>query len=126
MNKKDFTPKTIVKDGSGKIGVICADLPGMMNCNEPDQVSVVFEDETIVQGRNWETLSIIGKENAEIGMNEVEKCGAGTGESCCIFLTFESGEPKCERYGSIRTTLIMTPMRAKRHPTGLYPACQLK
>jgi len=92
-----------------------------MDCNGPDEVSVVYDNSTTAIGTDWQTLEVIGPENA---VADPKKCGAGRGEDCCIFLTGGSNGFICERFGSLRWSLIFRTMNAKREPSELYPRCQ--
>lgn len=63
----------------------------------------------------------------ESSMNAVadfQKCGAGQGELCCIFLVGGPAGAECARDGSLRDFLISKDMRAKRQPVKMFPACQ--
>lgn len=123
MSKRDFTPQTLVKNtGSGKIGVVCPDMSGMMNCNGPEEVGVVYEGSTTSSGTDWRDLEIIGPENA---VADLDKCGGGQGEKACIFMVVGGDGIRCERFGNLRWSLIFSKMNAKRNPAELFPKCQL-
>lgn len=55
---------------------------------------------------------------------DFQKCGAGQGELCCIFLVGGPAGAECARDGSLRDFLISKDMRAKRQPVKMFPACQ--
>ena len=112
---------TVVVRKDGTKGIIINDS---FNCCGPNEVAVVYEGSTAFLGTDVEDLEVIGPENAKADM---EKCGAGKGEECCIFLTIGSNGPGCERFGSLRDSLIFrrSQMRAKREPDKLFPNCQL-
>jgi len=122
MEKRDFKSGLIVKNVStGQIGVTCNDLPGMLSCNGPEEVTVIYDGSSCGSGTDWKKLTIIGKEEAKA---DLKKCGAGRGAEACIFLTVRSGGVKCERFSSLRWDLIFRTMNAKRNPEKLFPACQ--
>ena len=124
MSKFNFRPKTVVKRKSDDlIGVVCPDLPGMLNCNGPDEVGVVFGGQTAAFGTDWSKLEVIGPEDA---VADPDKCGAGKGDECCIFLVVGSEGFSCARFGSLHWDLQFRRMEAKRHPNKLFPNCQLK
>ena len=88
----------------------------------PGEVSVVFDGETASCGTDWQKLEIIGQENA---VADKDKCGAGKGEDCCIFLTAGGNGFECARFGDLHWDLQFRIMNAKRHPDKLFPNCQL-
>lgn len=110
---------------SGQLGVVVSDDFALCT---PDQTVVVWEGHDAHQSVSTAELEVIGPENARA---DRVKCGAGQGERCCIFFTakFPSGPLECARFGSLRTSLIFRAARggmvAQRHPTQLYPSCQL-
>lgn len=116
-------PGTIVKDKNGRQGVVTPDLPGMMNCNGPGEISVEYEGDAFVQGTQIDDLVEVGPENP---VPDLHECGAGQGADCCLFLTAGAAGPCCERHTSLRWTLIFkTGMTAARHPTEAYPDCMI-
>ena len=123
MGKDSFRPKTVVRRrDNGVLGVVCPDLPGLLSCNGPEEVSVVYDGDTAALGTDWRDLELVGPENA---VADLEKCGAGRGEDACIFLTVAGGGAVCERFGAMRSNLIFRTMNAKRNPAQLYPRCQI-
>jgi len=121
--KTDFHPQLIVKNTkTGDQGVTCPNLPGMMDCNGPDEISVVYEGSTVAHGTDFRELEIIGPENA---IADLTKCGAGEGENACIFCVVASTGAACERFGKLRWDLTFRTMNAKREPTKSFPDCQL-
>ena len=54
-----------------------------------------------------------------------KKCGAGKGDDCCIFITVGPDGFSCERFTSLRNTLIFRSMNAKRNPEQVYPECMI-
>ena len=117
-------PQMVVKDKmTGRFGVTVKDLPGMLSCCTSEETPVVFEGHNASTGILTEDLEIIGPERA---LADPEKCGAGKGKSCCIFLTVGRGFI-CERFGELRWDLIFRKekMNSKREPTELFPKCQL-
>jgi len=124
MGKQDFKPRLVVKNvRTNEIGVTCDDLPGMLSCNGPEEVSVVYDGSTCTCGTDWRDLTILGNEEAKA---DLKKCGAGRGAEACIFLTVGPGGAECKRFGSLRWDLIFRTMNAKRNPEKLYPACQFQ
>lgn len=123
MSKTDFHPQLIVKNKeTGGVGVTCDDLPGLLNCNGPDEISVVYDGTIIASGTDYRVLEIIGQENA---IADLHKCGAGKGEECCIFLTFDPNGIKCQRFGDLRWSLVFLKMNSKRCPKEPFPRCQI-
>lgn len=110
-------PRTIVEH-KGIKGVVVSDQFG---CCTSDETMVVFEGTTHGQGTLTTELKILGKENA---IAKPDLCGAGKGDDCCIFLTCGANGFECERFGSLRISLIMKNMVAKRNPSEMFPACQ--
>lgn len=123
MNEMGIESQTLVKNKkTGRIGVVITEHFG---CCGHGEVPVVYEGETSFLGTLIKDLEIMGPENAII--TDPEKCGMGKGEECCIFLVCD-GEFKCARFqDGIRWSIIMNEnkMKAKRHPTEMYPNCQL-
>lgn len=113
-------PQTVVKHKpTGRMGVVVMDRWG---CCDDSETPVVFEGTNYFTGIPTKELDIIRIENA---IADAEKCGAGRGEETCIFLVFGGGKFECQRFGSMRDSLLSQNMRAKRHPIELYPGCQL-
>ena len=106
---------------SGKKGVVVSDPFG--SCS-PDEVPVVFQGHTASMGIPLDELEVIGPENA---IADPERCGAGKGDQCCIFLVWGGNDWECCRFGPLRYSIIFRKekMGAKRHPIDLYPNCQL-
>ena len=112
---------TLVRNKNTKVVGVVVDDP--FNCCSEKEVPVLYEGVTFSSGTFPENLEIIGQENAQA---DLEKCGAGQGENCCIFLVIGETGPECERFGSLRTSLIFKEgMVAKREPAQLFPNCQL-
>ncbi len=123
MELEEFKPGLMVKDSQGATGVLVPDLPGMLNCHEPNELGVVYDGSTASQGIDHNELEIIGSEDA---VADYEKCGGGKGADCCKFLVCGSSGFDCERHGSLRWSLIFSSgMTAKREPDKPYPECQL-
>jgi hypothetical protein len=121
MTFNDFSPCDLVKRISDeKIGVVISDDFG---CCGPDEVMVVYEGTTFGDGTDFRELENLGPEKP---VADPEKCGAGKGPECCIFLAMSRGFT-CERFGHLRNTLIFRKesMKAKREPTAMFPKCQL-
>lgn len=121
VSKKDFVPQTVVANSEGERGVVVPDMSGMMNCNGPEEVGVVYERSNVSVGTNWRNLKIIGFEDA---IADLKKCGAWRGSECCKFLVVGSRGVECQRFGPMRWSLIFRKMTAEREPTRPYPNCQ--
>jgi hypothetical protein len=105
---------------NGKIGVT---VDGTLGVCSSWETPVVWEGQNYFSGTPTEELKIIGPEKA---IADFVKCGAGKGPKCCIFLSVGQSGPTCERFGSLRTSLIFNDkMAAKRNPTEMFPKCQL-
>ena len=121
----DIKPQTLVKNKKdGRVGVVITEPWG---CCVSGEFPVVYEGTDSFLGTFAKDLEIIGPENA---IADPKKCGAGKGKECCIFLVFGGRDGKfgCGRFESgIRWTLIEREgkMNAQRHPTEMYPKCQL-
>ncbi len=111
--------QTRVKNKDGEMGVTCPDF--MSSCTK-DEVPVVYDGTTASLGTLESDLEIIGPENA---IADFIKCGAGKGNDCCIFLTAGPEGASCERYSSLRHTLIFKEMNSKRNPSEPYPNCMI-
>ena len=121
-NIEEFQLKLRVKNNkTGDFGTVCPSLPGMLNCNTEDEVSVVYDDTTTALGTNYRLLEIIGEEKAIASINN---CGGKMGANCCIFLSVGSGGAECQRFGDLRWGIIFRKMKAKRHPKEPFPECQ--
>jgi hypothetical protein len=123
MLKTDFRPGLVVRNRrTNSIGVTCPNLPGVLNCNGPDEVSVVYDGTTVAVGTDYRLLEIIREENA---VADLKKCGAGRGKDACIFLVVAPNGAKCERFGELRWNLIFKTREAKREPKEFFPKCQI-
>ena len=111
--------KTVVENAQGRRGVVVSDLLG---CCSDDETPVVYDKESGFMGTMTSDLRIIGPENA---VPEPKRCGMGKGHECCIFLVVGANGFECERFGSLRYTLIFRKddMNAQREPTELFPGC---
>jgi hypothetical protein len=112
-------PLQTIVEKEGKRGVVCHDC---MVCGD-DETPVVWDCSDGFVGTNTDSLTVIGPENA---VADPEKCGAGKGEDACKFLVFGAEGERCERYGSLRYSLMFRQMTAKREPILPYPQCQLE
>ncbi len=102
-----------------KLGVAVNDPFGV--CSD-DEVPVVYEGDTAFIGTDESKLEDLGPENA---VADLKKCGAGQGDKCCKFLVVGSDGPECQRFGSLRYTLMFNnKMTAQREPHELFPTCQ--
>ncbi len=116
-----IAPQTLVEGPDGRRGVTCPDL---MACCPSGTTPVVWDGEDAFEGTETGTLKVLGPERAQ---PDARRCGAGLGQDCCIFLTLGADGFCCERFGSLRHTLMFRKetMSAKRQPTALFPACFL-
>ncbi len=104
---------------TGKFGVIVSDIYG---CCDNTEEPVVYDGSTAFLGTDKGILeSAIGPKPVP----DVRRCGAGKGADCCIFITVGKDGPCCERFTSMRDTLILKTrdMTAQRNPTEPYPEC---
>jgi hypothetical protein len=121
----DFKPRMLVRHKtSGKIGVLLPTIYILLSDGD-DELSVAYDGETPITlncegGRD--AFEIVGPENA---VPDPQRCGAGQGEHCCVFLTCGPNGFECERHGPLRYTLQFKEMTAKRNPLTLYPECML-
>ncbi len=106
---------------TGNIGVVVVDSYKVCGDNE---IPVVYEGLTAFCGTNAENLKVI---KPETPIADPEKCGAGLGEKCCIFLSVDPDGFKCERFTEIRNDILSRKdeMKAKRHPKKMFPDCYL-
>lgn len=111
---------------TGRLGTLCPSI-SMLRSDGDDELSVVFDGaqsgitlNCFEGGR--EAFEVIGPENAVPDFN---KCGAGKGPACCIFLTMGANGFCCERFSDLRYSLIFKrgSMVAQRDPTEPYPNC---
>ena len=118
-----LVPMTVVRrKDTGETGTICPSFNGVLNCNGPNEVSVVYSGLPVAIGTDRELLEVLGPENA---IADLARCGAGRGKDACIFLVAGSDGPSCERFGPMRLDLIFRTMSAERNPEQLFPDCQL-
>ncbi len=89
-------------------------------CCDNTEELVVYDNSSYGLGTNREILE---KVPDPILIPDIKKCGAGKEEECCIFLTVGATGPSCERFTSMRDTLIFKTMSAKRNPEEPYPQC---
>ena len=104
--------QTIVRRKSdGALGVVVRDSFG---CCSSTEVPVVYHGESGFLGTEETDLEMVGPENA---IADFQKCGAGQGAECCMFLTVGSNGSNCERHSSMRYSLLVkSGMVAQRHP----------
>ena len=102
---------------SGRRGVVVNDAFGVCS---PEEIGVVYYGTTYSDGTQQELLRQVGTYEA---VPDLKACGAGKGDDCCIFLTVGPEGPCCERFSSLRNSLIFKTMRAKREPPEPYPDC---
>ena len=118
-----FVPQTRVRVRStGQTGTVCPDLQGMLT-DSPDGVPVVIDGMGTSQEASPSDLDDLGPENAVAD----EACGRGKGADCCIFMVFGPDGFQCERFGSMRWTLIFkkAEMASQREPIAAYPDCKV-
>lgn len=119
-----LAPQTRVRvKSTGEEGVVCPDLQGMLT-DTPDGVPVIMDGLGTSQEVSAGDLESLGPEGAVSD----ETCGHGKGAECCIFSTFGGQEGfQCQRYGSLRWSLIFNKknMTSQREPTEPYPNCKL-
>ncbi len=109
---------TIIKNkATGERGIVVADI---MDCCSEGELPIVYDGDTAFTGTRIDRLEIIGKYD---GKADQEKCGAGKGSDCCIFLMVDKTGFCCERFGVFRNQLIFKSMNAQRHPKEVYPDC---
>ncbi len=115
-------PQTVVKKiKTGEVGVVVSDHFGVCTSNE---TLVVFDGDTFAIGTSTDKLEVVGPEKA---VADFKRCGGGKGKECCMFLAADAGGFCCERFGSLRYSIIFKDgMTAQRHPARLYPECQLE
>jgi hypothetical protein len=109
---------------TGIIGTTVDDMVGSLACCTPEETPVVWDGIGALSGTPTENLEVIGPEES---VANPEKCGAGRGADCCIFMAVSSTGFSCERFGALHWSLIFRKgqMNAKREPVEPYPNCQL-
>lgn len=105
---------------TGEIGVVIDDSFGCCLANE---IMVVYEGTNYGHGTDEILLEDLGPEKA---VADLEKCGGGQGEEACIFLAVGGDGCLCLRFTHSRDRILFQPgMNAKRHPTAMFPQCQI-
>lgn len=89
-------------------------------CCTDEEIPVVYDNQEGFLGTLIGDLKDLGPENA---VPEPDRCGAGRGADCCIFLVCGANGFECQRHGSMRYSLIFKTMTAKRSPTAPFPKC---
>ena len=102
---------------TGKFGHVINDS---FRCCDDTEELVVYDNSSYGSGTNREILEEISD---TFPIPDLETCGAGKGDDCCIFITVGAEGPTCERFTSLRDNLIFKTMNAKRHPEEPYPRC---
>ena len=102
---------------TGEEGFVVRDS---FNCCTEDELAIVYDGETSFLGTDKSLLVDI---DYEIPIPDLKKCGAGQGKECCIFLTMTADGPECQRFTSMRDSLIFKTMTAERDPSEPYPEC---
>lgn len=101
------------------IGVVVSDIA---NCCEHDEIPIEYEGDNYFTGTDVNKLESLGPLNPEA---EFKGCGGGKREKCCKFLTAGPNGLDCERFSSLRNTLIFkNGMSAQRQPSEPYPECK--
>ena len=108
-----------VEHKDGRLGMVVQDI---MNCCAADEVPIVFDGVAHFEGINEDNLTALGVPKHK---PDPKKCGVGKGADCCIFLTAGADGFACEKFGSLRNTLIIKTMTAKRDPVEYYPDCMI-
>lgn len=133
MNNELIPGRTIVKttrdvelafdDGvpAGRIGHITASL-GAYSMADPGETTVRFDGNTHATHVPVDALEVIDTVDP---IPEPERCGAGGGAECCIFLTAARDGFKCMRNTDMHLQLAFNrrKMAAQRLPTEIYPSC---
>ena len=101
----------------GQMGYVIVDS---FRCCSDEEDLVVYDGSKIGFGTDKKIL-----EEVEwiMPIPDLFKCGGGKKEDCCIFLTLSGDGPCCERFTSLRDSLIFKTMSAKRNPVEPYPEC---
>ncbi len=103
---------------NNKIGVVVSDI---MSCCDETEVPIEYEGTSTFQGTDISIIEDLGLVNPQPNFSA---CGAGKMENCCIFLTVGPQGISCERFSSLRNSLMFKTMSAKRQPTEAYPNCK--
>ncbi len=104
---------------TGRQGVVVND--NFAACT-PEETPVVFWGTTYFEGTPTSELDPLGEYQATPNLH---KCGAGRKAECCIFLTMGPNGVCCERFSSMRDTLIFKVMSAERNPPEPFPDCMI-
>ncbi len=74
-----------------------------------------------------DTSTVTLAPDVEPVMPEPNRCGAGRGPECCIFLTVDPDGFCCERHGPLHDTLLerRKDMVSDRAPEAPYPECMI-
>ncbi len=114
------TQTRVRRKSNGQLGVVVNDN---FNCCSPTEVPVVYDDTTSFLGTDRADLEDLGPENA---VADFHRCGAGKEAECCRFLTAGVEGACCERFSSLRDSLIFKEdMNAQRNPSEPYPKCMI-
>ena len=110
--------KKIRNTENGKEGFVIDDSFGCCSFEE----SLVVYDETNTGLRT--NRNLLKEIPFIVPIPDPMKCGVSKGKNCCIFLIVKALDGFCcERFTSLRDTLIFTPMNAKKNPIEPYPEC---
>ncbi len=102
---------------TGKFGFVITDSFG---CCDLTELLVVYDNTNTGEGTETEVLETVDFTDPK---PIPEKCGAGRGKECCIFLTADKTGFVCERFTELRDALIFKTMTAERNPEEVYPEC---
>jgi len=102
---------------TGKFGHVIQDSFG---CCSNEEDLIVYDRTNTGLGTDRAILEEVTEEPPIPDMN---RCGAGKGKECCIFLTMSPDGPVCERFTTMRDALIFKTMNAERNPKEPYPEC---
>ena len=78
---------------TGGTGTTVDDMAGPLACCTPDETPVVWDGNGVSSGTPTEELEVLGPEES---VADPEKCGAGKGADCCIFMAVGSDGFTCE------------------------------
>ncbi len=113
------TGTKVKNTGTGELGHVIDDDFG---CCDDTEILVVYDGTSHGMGTDKKLLEPF---RGLTPNPDMEKCGAGQGADCCIFLTVGAKGPCCERFTSMRNTLLFRTMNAKRDPKESWPECMI-
>lgn len=110
---------TRVKSKDGRFGMVVNDPFG---CCGPSEILVVYDNTTCGEGTDEKKLEDLGIPEHK---PDPHKCGVGRKADCCRYLTVGTDGFCCERFSSLRNSLIFKTMTAARNPAEPYPDCMI-